>query len=111
MDVFSWKFLASVFLGTTLIVALGGFVVASDCFCAWEQYGSIVAAIASLLNAVLLFITLNHQDRSFEQERFETTFFNLLELRRKIVDNFHLFYWRWDYVEHKPVVVNSEGMD
>lgn len=111
MDVFSWKYLASVFLGTTLIVALGGFVVASDCFCAWEQYGSIVAAIASLLNAVLLFITLNHQDRSFEQERFETTFFNLLELRRKIVDNFRLFYWRWDYVEHKPVVVNSEGMD
>lgn len=111
MDVFSWKFLVSVFLGTTLIVAFGGLVVASDCFCGWEQYGSIVAAIASLLNAVLLFITLNHQDRSFKQERFETTFFNLLELRRKIVDNFRLFYWRWNYVEHKPVIVNSEGMD
>lgn len=99
------------FLGTTLIVVLGGLVIASDVFCCWEQYGSIVAAIASLLNAVLLFITLNHQDRAFKQERFETTFFNLLEQRRKIVDNFRLLYWRWDYVEHKPLIVNSEGMN
>lgn len=111
MGSFSWKFLGSVFLGTTLIVVLGGLVIASDVFCCWEQYGSIVAAIASLLNAVLLFITLNHQDRAFKQERFETTFFNLLEQRRKIVDNFRLLYWRWDYVEHKPLIVNSEGMN
>lgn len=111
MGSFSWKFLGSVFLGTALIVVLGGLVIASDVFCCWEQYGSIVAAIASLLNAVLLFITLNHQDRAFKQERFETTFFNLLEQRRKIVDNFRLLYWRWDYVEHKPLIVNSEGMN
>ena len=97
------------FLGTTLTVALGGLVVAGDYFCSWEQYGSFVAAIASLLNAVLLFVTLNHQDRSFKQERFETTFFNFLEQRRKIANDFRLSYWCWNYEEHEPYVAILEG--
>lgn len=60
-------------------------------------------AFATFWNAILLFCTLKHQDRSFKLERFETTFFNLLDQRRKIVDAFSMSCPEWDNVSHDKV--------
>jgi len=51
-----------------------------------NDYGAFIGGIASVISIVLLFITLNHQDCSFKQERFETTFFNLLETHKKLTE-------------------------
>lgn len=54
----------------------------------WDKgsWGNLLSGIAALFNAVLLFLTLKRQDRSFTQERFEITFFNLLENHKKITE-------------------------
>lgn len=56
----------------------------------WPVYIGTCVAIA---NALLLYVTLNSQKRGIEnekdahrQDRFETTFFNLLESQRKLTD-------------------------
>ena len=100
MTVRSLVYIALLFICVNAIVIIGGLLVADDCFCRWEQYGSLVAGIASLLNAVLLYVTLNHQDRSFHIERFATTFFNLLDQKRKIIEEFKLLREEWDSNEH-----------
>ena len=100
MTIRSLFYIAFLFICVNAIVISGGLLVADDCFCRWEQYGSLVAGIASLLNAVLLYVTLNHQDRSFHIERFETTFFNLLDQKRKIIEEFKLLREEWDSNEH-----------
>jgi len=51
-----------------------------------NEYGDFIEGIAAVISIILLFITLNHQDRSFKQERFETTFFNLLETHKKLTE-------------------------
>lgn len=99
----SYIYMTWVFLGTIIIVALVGYFVTYILSWKWEDYIGIVTAIATFVNAVFLYITLNHQDRSFEQERFETTFFNLLDQRRKIVDAFSMSCFEWDYVSHGKV--------
>ena len=43
-------------------------------------YGSFISGVAAIANAILLYLTLRRQGRSFKQERFETTFFNLLNV-------------------------------
>lgn len=71
-----------------IIVALSlvlGYLLCGCKLCAWDSYGSVVAGVASLVSICLLCITLNHQDQSFSQERFEITFFNLLEQKAKVV--------------------------
>ena len=50
----------------------------------------MISGIAALFNALLLYLTLKRQDRSFNQERFETTFFNLLESHKKITEEIEL---------------------
>lgn len=67
-----------------LSLVLGSWLCGSE-LCAWDVYGSVVAGVASLVSICLLYFTLNHQDRSFDQERFEITFFNLLEQKAKVV--------------------------
>lgn len=71
-----------------VIVALSlvlGYLLCGCNLCAWDDYGSVVAGVASLVSICLLYITLNHQDQSFSQERFEITFFNLLDQKAKVV--------------------------
>lgn len=51
-----------------------------------NEYVDFIGGIVAIISIVLLFITLNHQDRSFKQERFETTFFNLLETHKKLTE-------------------------
>lgn len=59
--------------------------------------GGIVACLISIANAILLYLTLNSQKKgilnqktAFRQERFENTFFNLLEYHRKLTDSLHI---------------------
>lgn len=49
-------------------------------------YGSFISGVASIVNAILLYLTLRRQGRSFKQERFETTFFNFLNNHEKVVE-------------------------
>ncbi len=54
---------------------------------------SCVSVFVAITNAILLFITLksqvegtNNQKQAFEQERFKTTFFNLLDNHRNLTE-------------------------
>ena len=96
-------YMALIFSGATIIVVSVGWIGASNLSWKWEHYIGMVTAIATFVNAVFLYITLNHQDRSFKHERFETTFFNLLDQRRKIVDAFSMSCPEWDNVSHDKV--------
>ena len=40
-----------------------------------------------MVSGVLLYVTLGIQNRSFKQERFEITFYNLLDQRRIIIES------------------------
>lgn len=59
----------------------------------------IVGALMAIANALLLYMTLSFQGRSFRQERFETTLFSLLDNHRKLVNtiNFKSERWNWDF--------------
>lgn len=46
-----------------------------------------LSGIAAFVSILLLYKTLISQNRSFKQERFEITFFNLLDQRQKVVDS------------------------
>lgn len=50
------------------------------------DYLYFTTVLIAFLNACLLYLTLRFQNKSFEKERFETTFFNLLERHRKTTD-------------------------
>lgn len=92
-----------------MVVALPlvlGALICGDKLCSCSQCDTVINAVtafATFLNAILLFYTLKHQDRSFEQERYETTFFNLLDQRRKIVDAFNMSCSEWDNVSHDKI--------
>ena len=51
------------------------------------SYGDALSGIAAFVSILLLYKTLISQNRSFKQERFEITFFNLLDQRQKVVDS------------------------
>lgn len=101
--------MALIFMGATIIVVPVGWFVTSKLSWEWEYYIGMVTAISTFVNAVFLYITLNHQDRSFKHERFETTFFNLLGQRRKIVDAFSMSCSEWDNISHGKVNKRYQG--
>ena len=61
------------------------------CFCLMYEgrngwlsgYGDILSGVAAAFSGILLYATLVSQNRSFKQERFEITFYNLLNQRTK----------------------------
>jgi len=55
-----------------------------------NEFGDFVGGIAAIFSIILLYFTLNHQDRSFKQDRFETTFFNLLGNQRELTESLSL---------------------
>lgn len=55
--------------------------------CWLSGYGDILSGIAAMVSGVLLYVTLGFQNRSFKQERFEITFYNLLNQRRIIIES------------------------
>ena len=69
-----------------LLIAIS--IIIRNCISCWDKgsWGNMISGIAALFNALLLYLTLKRQDRSFNQERFETTFFNLLESHKKITE-------------------------
>ena len=79
MSKFVHKYLGYLILtSVTGLVVIVGFIICGAELCLWGQYGSAIAGIGSFVSVYFLYVTLNRQDRSFKQERFETTFFNLL---------------------------------
>lgn len=75
-----------------------------------NDYYSFATCVVTFLNAILLYLTLISQNRSFRKERFETTFFNLLDNHRKVTDEIvietislnnhditdnHLYTYKW----------------
>ena len=73
-----------------LLIAIS--IIIWNCISCWDKgsWGNMISGIAALFNALLLYLTLKRQDRSFNQERFETTFFNLLESHKKITEEIEL---------------------
>lgn len=102
MSEFVHKYLCYFILGAVIVLVAVGAIICNTDLCLWEKYGSAVAGMSSLVSIYFLYVTLNRQDRSFKQERFETTFFNLLHQRRQIADAFCLNCLVWDLTEHVP---------
>lgn len=110
MSKFVHKYLGYLILtSVTGLVVIVGFIICGAELCLWGQYGSAIAGIGSFVSVYFLYVTLNRQDRSFKQERFETTFFNLLHQRRQIIDAFCLNCLEWDFTEHTPKRVVYNG--
>lgn len=85
------------------VVALVVFVIALilPCLCKTSLifWATFIGSCIAIANAILLYATLNSQKESLanekkahKQERFETTFFNLLQVQRKITDELSAKY-------------------
>lgn len=85
------SYIPHVFIAVTLLTVFISIFIWNDISC-WDKgsWSGLLCGIATLLNAILLYCTLKRQDRSFKQERFETTFFNLLENHKKITEEMEL---------------------
>ena len=70
------------------LLALLFFCLMFDGHNSWlSGYGDILSGIAAVVSGILLYITLVSQNRSFKQERFEITFYNLLNQRTKSLES------------------------
>lgn len=69
-----------------------------------------VNACMAIANAILLYATLTFQGRTFRQERFETTFFHLLDNHRKLINEirFKVEKWDWNFYKYEAYI---EGYD
>lgn len=73
-------------IGLVIIsIIISGIIICGGNLSSWEKYGGAIAGLASLLSIYFLYETLTQQGNSFKQERFEITFFNLLDQRQKAV--------------------------
>lgn len=86
MIAFLKEYLGKVILFLYILFVLLGIEICHNDLCLWDSYGNTIAGFATLISVYFLYITLNQQDRSFKQERFEITFFNLLENRKNIIE-------------------------
>lgn len=68
-----------------------------------------IGAYMAIANAILLYATLSYQGRSFKQERFETTLFNLLDNHRKLVSSIHFNVETWDWTFSKQMSTIDES--
>lgn len=88
MGDFLHKYLGRLILGTIiLLIVISGAIICSCDLCLWGKYGSAIAGIASLVSIYILYVTLTQQGDSFKQERFEITFFNLMDHRKNAIDS------------------------
>lgn len=51
---------------------------------------NVIACIATIANALLLYATLNSQNKSSEQKHFETTFFKMIKQRKQIIEELYV---------------------
>ena len=79
--------IAAIVIAVLILCAILGYVFITSLY-NWDGscYGSFISGVAAIANAILLYLTLRRQGRSFKQERFETTFFNLLSNHEKVVE-------------------------
>lgn len=79
--------IAAIVIAVLILCAILGYVFITS-LNNWDGscYGSFISGVAAIANAILLYLTLRRQGRSFKQERFETTFFNLLSNHEKVVE-------------------------
>lgn len=87
MSDFAHKYLGYIILMMVIALVIAGVIICNADLGSWEKYGSAIGGVASFVSIYFLYVTLNRQDRSFKQERFEITFFNLLEQRKKAIDS------------------------
>lgn len=81
------KYLGYLMLAGMVVLVVAGAIICGTDLLLWEQYGSAITGIGTLVSIYFLYVTLNRQGKSFKQERFEITFFNLLEQRKKAIDS------------------------
>ncbi len=55
-----------------------------------DLIGGVVGTAVALLSVILLFITLNNQQKNYRKERFENRFFELISSYRAIVDEMNI---------------------
>ena len=77
-------------------------------------WATFIGSCIAIANALLLYATLRSQNESIvntkeahRQERFETTFFNLLEFQRKLVDGMAINY---KYVNERGNISGNEAL-
>ena len=77
-------------------------------------WATFIGSCIAIANALLLYATLRSQNESIvntkeahRQERFETTFFNLLEFQRKLVDEMAINY---KYVNERGNISENEAL-
>ena len=77
-------------------------------------WATFIGSCIAIANALLLYATLRSQNESIvntkeahRQERFETTFFNLLEFQRKLVDEMAINY---KYVNERGNISRNEAL-
>ena len=55
-----------------------------------SNYGTLIGGIFSFLTVILIFLTLRHQTKSYENSAFENRFFQLIDYHRKNIE-------MWEY--------------
>lgn len=108
MSDFVHKYLCYFILGAVIVLVVVGAIICNTDLCLWEKYGSAVAGMSSLVSIYFLYVTLNRQDRSFKQERFEITFYNLLEQRKKAINSLVFKQNALDELKFDSVVYHGE---
>lgn len=90
-----------------LLIAIS--IIIWNCISCWDKgsWGNMISGIAAIFNALLLYLTLKRQERSFNQERFETTFFNLLESHKKITEEIELTNRDINETQIRPIYYNG----
>ena len=78
--------------------------------CTSDLFG-FIGALMAIANALFLYATLSYQGRSFRQERFETTFFNLLENHRKLVKSISFKVETLDSLyNNKSIIIDDNNL-
>lgn len=97
-------------LGVTFMIAL--FPIHYRCFITPNFWAVYVSSGIAIANALLLYATLRSQNESIvntkeahRQERFETTFFNLLDYQRRLTEEIVINY---DYVDNNVNITSQE---
>lgn len=68
-----------------------------------DYFGGVLGTLFNILGVLLIFLTFKRQEDYSHIERFETTFFNLLDNQREIVKSLSGFFWEPELAKNVKV--------
>ncbi|MED9888547.1 MAG: putative phage abortive infection protein [Segatella copri] len=98
--------LCSILGSTILFIALYIFHNTND-----ANNVAVASCFFTSVTAIVAFLAYLFSRKTFHKERFDATFFSLLNQRWAIIDNFYLYYNVWDYTEHESASAKGERAD